>query len=125
VLRLMMDRDEIQIVDDQIGTPTWTADIVRAMQALMEKDAAGIYHFTNEGVASWYDFAVEILSVASALNYPVQARRVCPIPSSAWPSAAQRRAYSVLSKEKIRRILGYDIPHWRQSLRNMLEENTP
>jgi len=125
MLRLMAERDELKVVDDQIGTPSWTGDIVRAMQALIENDATGIYHFTNEGVASWYDLAYEILSVASSLGYPVQTKQLHPIPSSEWPCAAQRPAYSVLGKEKIRKALGYDIPHWRQSLHRMLKENAP
>ena len=123
MLRLMAERDELKVVDDQIGSPTWTADIVRAMQALMENDAAGTYHFTNEGVASWYDLACEILSAAPALGYPLQTKQVHPIPSSQWPCAAQRPAYSVLGKEKIRQVLTYNIPHWRKSLRSMLKEN--
>lgn len=125
MLRLMAEKDEIQVVDDQIGTPTWTADIVKAMQGLMENDATGIYHFTNEGVASWYDLAYEILSVAPALGYPVKTLRLHPIASSQWSCAARRPAYSVLSKEKIRRLLAYDIPHWRGSLHRMLKENAP
>ncbi len=123
MLRLMAERDELRVVDDQIGTPTWTRDIVSAMQVLMEKNANGIYHYTNEGVASWYDLAYEILSVAPAFGYPVRAEKLHPIPGSQWPSAAQRPAYSVLSKEKIRQILTDDIPHWRESLRSMLKEN--
>jgi len=125
ILRLMAERDELKVVDDQIGTPSWTGDIVQAMQILMKNDAAGIYHFTNEGVASWYDLAYEILSVAPSLGYPVQAKRLHPIPSSEWPCAAKRPAYSVLGKEKIRQLLDYDIPHWRHSLRSMLKENAP
>jgi len=123
MLRLMAERDEIKVVDDQIGTPTWTGDIVRAMQALMEKATAGVYNFTNEGVASWYDLACEILLAAPALGYPVKVQRLLPIPSSQWSCAARRPAYSVLNKEKIRQVLAYDIPHWRQSLRDMLKEN--
>ncbi len=125
MLRLMAERDEIKVVDDQIGTPTWTADIVRAMQALMESNADGTYHFTNEGVASWYDLADEILSAAPALGYPVKVQRILPIPGSQWPCAAQRPAYSVLGKEKIRQLLTYNIPHWRQSLHSMLKGSAP
>ena len=125
MLRLFGEKPEVEVVDDQIGTPTWTVDIARAMQALMERDATGIYHFTNEGVASWYDLACEILSAAPASGYPVRTERVCPIPASRWHSAARRPAYSVLSKEKIRGVLAYDIPHWRDSLRSMLKVNVP
>jgi dTDP-4-dehydrorhamnose reductase len=123
MLRLMAEKDEIKVVDDQIGTPSWTGDIVRVMQALIENNSSGIYHFTNEGVASWYDLAYEILSVAPSLGYTVQVEKLRPVSSSQWPSAAQRPAYSVLSKEKIRGILPQGIPHWRNSLRRMLKEN--
>lgn len=125
MLRMMAERDELKVVDDQIGTPSWTGDIVRAMQALIENDAVGIYHFTNEGVSSWYDLAYEILLLAPSLGYPVQAKQLHPIPSGEWPCAAQRPAYSVLGKEKIRQLLDYDIPHWRHSLHSMLKENAP
>jgi dTDP-4-dehydrorhamnose reductase len=126
MLRLMAEKEEVRVVDDQIGTPTWTGDIVSAMHALMDNDAEGIYHFTNEGVASWYDLACEILSLAPALGYPVQeAVRVTPVPGSQWPCAAQRPACSVLSKEKIRPLLPQGIPYWRHSLHSMLKENAP
>jgi len=124
MLRLMAEREELKVVDDQIGTPSWTADIVRAMQVLIENDASGTYHFTNEGVASWYDLAYEIFTVATSFGYPVRARYLRPISGNDWPCAAKRPVYSVLGKEKIRQILGYNIPHWRQSLRSMLKENT-
>jgi dTDP-4-dehydrorhamnose reductase len=122
MLRLMAEREELSVVDDQLGTPTWTADIVRTLLALIERQAEGIYHFTNEGVASWYDLAWEVWSVAQSLGLPVATRRLVPIASSQWPTAARRPAYSVLCKEKIRPMLGQDIAHWRQSLRAMLEE---
>lgn len=94
------------------------------MQALIENGTAGIYNFTNEGIASWYDLASEILSAAPAFGYPLRVKRLLPIPSSQWSCAAQRPAYSVLSKEKIRSLLAYDIPHWRQSLISMLQNAT-
>jgi dTDP-4-dehydrorhamnose reductase len=125
MLRLMAERDEIRVVDDQLGSPTWTADIVRAMQCLMENDAAGTYHFTNEGVASWYDLAHAVHALAPALGYAVKTEKLQPIASGQWPCAAERPAYSVLSKEKIRPVLAYDIPHWRDSLCRMLRENAP
>jgi dTDP-4-dehydrorhamnose reductase len=125
MLRLMGEKDELRVVDDQIGTPTWTADIARAMLVLMQNDAAGTYNYTNEGVASWYDLACEILSGAQALGYPLVTKRIHPIPSSEWLCAAQRPPYSVLSKEKIRSVLTEGIPHWRQSLVSMLREGAP
>lgn len=122
MLRLAAERDELTVVDDQIGTPSWTGDIADALIALMDADARGVYHFTNEGVASWYDFAVAILDEARALGFPVKARRVRPIPTAAYPTPARRPAYSVLDKQKIRALLGRPIPHWRESLITMLRE---
>jgi dTDP-4-dehydrorhamnose reductase len=122
ILRLMAERDELRVVDDQVGTPTWTADIVRAMQALIDQDLAGTWNFTSEGVASWFDFAHAIVATAAQLGHARRVKRVLPIPSSEYPTAARRPHYSVLSKAKIRSVLGYDIPHWRDSLRSMLAE---
>jgi len=122
MLRLISERDSLQVVDDQIGSPTCAADIARTIRVLVEQQAEGIYHFTNEGVASWYDLACEVHCLALSLGLPVLAKRILPISSSQWPTAAQRPAYSVLCKEKIRPLLGQDIPHWRHSLRATLEE---
>lgn len=122
MLRLMAQREEIRVVDDQIGTPSWTADIVMAMHTLIEKDMVGTWHFSNEGVASWFDFSHEIISIAAQLGCRRKVERLLPISSREYPSAARRPGYSVLSKEKIRPVLGYDIPHWRDSLHNMLSE---
>lgn len=124
MLRRMAEMEEIRVVDDQIGTPTWTADIVRAMLVLMEQDAGGTYHFSNEGVASWYDLAQAIYAFATSSGGRVRTERVRPIPGSQWPCAARRPAFSVLNKEKIRPLLGYDIPHWRDSLQRMLRDMT-
>jgi len=123
MLRLASERDELSVVDDQIGTPSWTYDIALAIQALIAADVTGTYHFTNEGVASWYDFANEAINIAREIGYPVKTKRVSPIPTSDYPTPATRPAYSVLSKRKIRGVLDYDIPHWRESLRTMLLQN--
>jgi dTDP-4-dehydrorhamnose reductase len=120
MLRLAAERDELRVVDDQIGTPAWTADITRALLSLVEANASGLFHFTNEGVASWYDFASEILANAGALGFPLRAKQIVPIPTTDFPLPARRPSYSVLSKVKIRQILDYPIPHWRHSLRAMM-----
>lgn len=122
MLRLAAERDELSVVDDQIGTPSWTGDIADAILALIAADARGCHHFTDEGVASWYDFAVAILDEARALGFPIKAQRVRPIPTAAYPTPARRPAYSVLDKQKIRAVLGRPIPHWRESLITMLRE---
>lgn len=122
MLRLAAERDELRVVDDQVGTPSWTGDIAAALIELIDQDARGCYHFTNEGVASWYDFAVAILDEAHALGFPVKASQVTPIPTSGYPTPARRPAYSVLDKQKIRAALARPIPHWRESLVAMLRE---
>ena len=122
ILRLAGEREELSIVDDQVGSPSWTGDIADAVLALIEQDARGCYHFTNEGVASWYDFAVAIVAEARALGMPLRVQRVKPIPTAGYPTPARRPAYSVLDKQKIRAALGAPIPHWRESLVKMLQE---
>jgi len=122
VLRLASERDELRIVDDQVGAPSWTADITRAILSLIKNNDKGIFHFTNEGVASWYDFANEIVSIARNLGYPVKAQHVTPISTSEFPLPAKRPSYSVMSKKKIRQSLAYPIPHWRDSLIAMMEQ---
>ncbi len=120
ILRLAAEREELKVVDDQIGTPSWTADIANAIQVLVNRDAKGTYHFTNEGVTSWYDFANSIVDMAKDLDFSIKANIVKPISTSEFPTPALRPQYSVLSKLKIRKLLDNDIPHWQQSLEKML-----
>lgn len=122
ILRLAGEREQLRVVDDQVGTPSWTADIARAILALVRAEASGTYHFTNEGVASWYDFALAIVEEAQALGIDLALRELQPIPTKDYPTPAARPAYSVLSKQKIRPLYGQAIPHWRESLRAMLRE---
>jgi dTDP-4-dehydrorhamnose reductase len=126
MLRLGAEREEIRVVADQVGTPTWAADIAGAIAALAthfsDPAASGIYHFTNSGVASWYDFAVAIFEEARALGFAVKCDRVIPITTAEYPTPATRPAYSVLSCQKISQILGAHPTHWRQALRQMLTE---
>jgi dTDP-4-dehydrorhamnose reductase len=122
ILRLASERERLTIVDDQVGSPSWTGDIATALVCLMEQQAAGIFHYTNEGVASWYDFAWAILEEARGLGLLAKDCELVPIPTSAYPTPARRPAYSVLSKEKIRACLGTAIPHWREGLQSMMRE---
>ncbi|AFZ32611.1 dTDP-4-dehydrorhamnose reductase [Gloeocapsa sp. PCC 7428] len=124
MLRLGADREEIRVVADQIGSPTWTGDITRAIAQLLEINPipTGIYHYTNSGVASWYDFAVAIFEEAQKLSFPLKIQRVIPITTPEYPTLAQRPAYSVLACGKITKVLGTPSPHWRQGLRKMLAE---
>jgi dTDP-4-dehydrorhamnose reductase len=122
MLRLAAQRDELRVVSDQTGTPTWTQDLAGALWTLMQEPQAGVFHFSDAGQASWHEFADAIVQEARALGFPVQAQRVVPITTAEYPTPAQRPAYSVLSKAKIERLLAAPIPHWRDSLRAMLKE---
>lgn len=128
MLRLGAEREELRVVADQVGTPTWAADIANAITALTQQflgsgtDVSGIYHFTNSGVTSWYDFAVAIFEEAKSLGVPLKIQRVVPITTPEYPTPAQRPAYSVLANQKIQSLLQSPAPQWRQSLRQMLSE---
>lgn len=126
MLRLGAEREEIRVVADQVGTPTWSKDIAMAITQLLaalESGASfGTYHFTNSGVTSWYDFAVAIFEQAKQIGFPLKVERVVPITTADYPTPAKRPAYSVLSNGKIAKALSNYAPHWRQSLRQMLAE---
>ena len=119
MLRLGAEKSELNVVSDQIGTPTYAADLAKAVVAILpqlNKENSGVYHFTDEGVCSWYDFATEIMTMAGLQC------NVRPIPSSAYPTRATRPHYSVLDKSKIKQVFGVEIPHWRKSLKACLKE---
>jgi dTDP-4-dehydrorhamnose reductase len=135
MLRLGAERPEVRVVADQVGSPTWAAEIAKAIAALATQFVApstngdadsgnlsGIYHFTNSGVTSWYDFAVAVFEEAEALGIPLKLEKVTPITTAEYPTPAQRPAYSVLANQKIQQILKVPAPQWRQSLRQMLTE---
>ena len=112
---LTADRPEVKVVCDQAGTPTYASDLARAIYDIIcqgdWEGKYGIYHFSNEGVCSWYDFAVAI-----ARKYGHTGCRVLPCRSSEFPSKVVRPAYSVLDKSKIRNVFGVDVPYWLDSL---------
>lgn len=121
MLRLGSEREEIRVVADQIGSPTWTGDLASAIAGLLKQTPPGTYHYTNSGVASWYDFAVAIFEEAKQLGWNLKLQRVVPITTPEYPTPAKRPAYSVLSCAKISAVLGTYPPHWRQGLRKMLQ----
>lgn len=119
MLRLGKERDHLKVVSDQIGTPTFAGDLAKAIVTILPQIQTGkknIYHFTNEGVCSWYDFAHEIMRLAGL------ACKVRPIESKDYPTKATRPFYSVMSKEKIKYDFNLDIPHWRDSLIEVLKQ---
>lgn len=117
MLRLMKERESIGVVADQRGTPTWARDLSAAIHALITNPAvpAGIYHFTNDGECTWYDFALAIRDEARMLGLLDRDCTVNPLSTAQYPTKARRPAYSVLSKDKIK-ALGIPVPNWRESL---------
>ncbi len=119
MLRLGRERDELNVVFDQIGTPTYAKDIAEAIlevaPAASRSSKFGIYHFSNEGVTSWYDFAKAIFEIKG-----IQCK-VNPIETKDYPTPAKRPPFSVLNKGKIKVDFDLEIPHWRESLESCLE----
>lgn len=122
MLRLGNERTELGIVADQIGSPTNAADLASAILTIIssvvnqtKSFVPGIYHYSNEGVASWYDFTKAIFEIAEINCF------VKPISSKDYPSPVQRPAYSVMDKSKIKTTFGLQIPHWRDSLKTYFQ----
>ena len=120
MLRLGAEKPELGVVFDQIGTPTYAGDLAEALLRVVESDEAGqlrtgCFHYSNEGVCSWYDFACEIMRQAGLKA------KVRPIETGEYPYQAERPPYSVLNKKKIKQAYGLEIPHWTESLRRCLE----
>lgn len=115
MLRLTAEREQLNVVFDQVGTPTYAGDLALAIFSIIEggvyEGNEGVYHFSNEGVCSWYDFATEIAIAAGNTACKVQ-----PCHSSEFPSPVTRPAFSVLDKSKIKNTFGIEIPHWRDSM---------
>lgn len=122
MLRLMAERDEVRVVADQIGTPTWAPSLAAALWRLAELRASGIHHFTDAGIASWYDFAVAIAEEARAMGLIEAPARIVPIATADYPTPARRPAFSVLDKSETWALLGRPAPHWRVNLRANLQE---
>jgi dTDP-4-dehydrorhamnose reductase len=116
--RLGAEKEHINVISDQIGSPTYAKDLAVCMLDILPKIANSktqIYHFSNEGVSSWYDFAVAIMEMSGL------ACEVIPIPSSQYPTPAKRPFYSVMDKSKIKKEFGIKIPHWKESLKECLD----
>lgn len=125
IIRLAQERDEMSIVADQTGTPTYTGDLADAIRRLVSPTVSpaaaapvpyGIYHYSNGGVCSWYEFATEIIRQLREFGTTLRVENIEPITTQQYPLPARRPPYSVLSKEKIVAATGIDIPLWQQSL---------
>lgn len=134
MLRLGAEREELRVVVDQVGAPTWARSLAEVVTQFAGRSLTssvsqpeldsfwGTYHFTNNGAVSWYDFAVAIFEEAATLGFPLRVQRVLPITSAEYPTPAARPAYSVLSDRKTRAVLDLPPCHWRTALRQMLRQ---
>ena len=117
MIRLGQERDSLGVIFDQIGTPTYANDLAQAIFAAINKGVVrGIYHFSDEGVCSWYDFASEIVRIS---RLPC---RVKPVTTAEYPTRTRRPAYSVLDKSKIRNTFKVSVPDWKESLAACMKE---
>lgn len=116
MLRLGSEREELGVVFDQIGTPTYARDLARTIQHIMVKGVVpGIYHYSNEGVCSWYDFTKMIFALGGITTCQLK-----PLHTDEYPTPAARPHYSVLDKTKIKQTYGIDVPYWVDSLRECI-----
>jgi len=123
MLRLATEREELQVVADQVGSPTYTDDLAAAIFRLLALDGGyGLYHFSGAGQCSWYEFACAIVEEGRAAGVPLRVQRVVPTRAADYPRPAPRPAWSVLSKDKYRAATGAGVPFWRESLKAYLAE---
>ena len=117
MIRLGKERDSLGVIFDQIGAPTYARDLARAIfEAIRQGVVPGVYHFSNEGVCSWYDFAKAIHRLAGITTCQVK-----PLHTSEYPAKAKRPHYSVLDKSKIKATYGMEVPYWMESLEECIE----
>lgn len=118
MIRLGQERDSLGVIFDQIGTPTYANDLAKAIFAAINKGVVrGIYHFSDEGVCSWYDFTIAIHRLAGIASCKVK-----PLHTADYPAKAPRPHYSVLDKTKIKDTFGIEIPHWEESLKRCINQ---
>lgn len=125
MLKLMKEKQSLNVIDEQIGTPTWAHGLAKIIWAALEKKMTGIFHWTDAGVTSWYDFAMAIQEESLQAGLLDQAIPVFPIPAELYPTPAQRPFYGVLDKRSFWKALGVKPVHWRVQLRTMLKEFHP
>ena len=123
MLQLGTEKEQVKVVYDQVGTPTYARDLAECLAEVCThnwgSELHGIYHFSNEGVASWYDFAHEIFTLASL---PI---KLLPVDSSAFPTPAKRPHFSVMGKEKTKAASGKTIRHWKDALTDCINRIQP
>lgn len=116
MLNLTATRPELKVVFDQVGTPTYAYDLAQAIVRIIERPVEGIYHYSNEGVCSWYDFTKMIAEYSGHTDCNIQ-----PCHSDEFPSPVKRPAFSVLDKTKIKQTFGITVPYWTDSLKKCIK----
>lgn len=123
MLRLMQEKPQLGIIYDQVGTPTWAKGLAQWLWAVATKpEVTGVYHWTDAGIASWYDFAIAIQELGIEKGLLKEAIPVLPIPTSAYPTPAKRPAFSVIDKSSAEDVSGVQTTHWRKQLSAMMDE---
>jgi dTDP-4-dehydrorhamnose reductase len=122
MLRFMQERDELGIIADQVGTPTWANSLAQAVWQAIDKKVKGIHHWSDAGVASWYDFAYAIMEEGIALGILDKTITINAITTADYPTPASRPCYSVMDKTTTWKALGMKSEHWRVALRQMMKE---
>lgn len=122
MLRLLAERDELTVVCDQVGAPTWAGNLARVLWCFAQHPASGLFHYTDAGVASWYDFAIAVAEEGEAAGVLAPRANVLPVDTSAFPRPAPRPAFSVLDCRSTHAHTGIAPEHWRRALRRMLGE---
>ena len=117
MIRLMKERENIKVVNDQIGSPTYAADLAAAIMKIISSDTfkSGIYHYANTGTTTWFEFAIAIKELTGSTCL------ISPIPTSEYPTPAKRPAYSVFDTSKIKASFAISIPAWKESLKNCIK----
>ncbi len=118
----MKEKPQLGVIDDQIGSPTWAKGLAEASIEAATQRKAGVFHWSDEGVCSWFDFAVAIQQLGLAKGLLTQAIPINPIPSSAYPTPAKRPHYSVLDKTLTRETFSAPLNHWQTQLSEMMDE---
>ncbi|MBQ0115575.1 MAG: dTDP-4-dehydrorhamnose reductase [Bacteroidales bacterium] len=118
MIKLGQEKDSLKVVYDQVGTPTYARDLARAIVTIINSDnwVSGIYHFTNEGVTSWFDFTKAIHRIAG-----INSCTVMPCRTDEFPTKASRPSYSVLDKSKIKSTFSVEVPYWEESLKDCIK----
>jgi len=122
MVRLMRERDELGVVADQIGAPTWASSLAKVLWGLVDTKAEGVFHYSDAGVASWYDFAVAIAEEAHDLGLIERIPTIRPLTTEDYPTPAKRPKFSLLDSRSTHSQIGTEPVHWRTNLRLMLKE---